>query len=100
MKFSWKAFLLAPLPMPLVFSLVLVGSTESRSPVLGVLVLFAIGSFLAYCLTAALFLPCLYLASKCIALNFSRTSILGAALPSRSDNQYTLGGIEEAASAP
>jgi hypothetical protein len=43
-------------------------------------VLFAFGSFFAYCLTAAFFLPCLYLASKCIALNFSRTSILGAAL--------------------
>jgi hypothetical protein len=80
MKFTWKGLVLAPLLVPFVFSLVLTSSTESRSPVLGILLLFAIGSFFSYCTTIFLFLPCLYLVSKFTTLTALLTCVLGAAL--------------------
>ena len=80
MKFSLKGLILAPLPVPFVFSLVLIGSTESRNPVLGVLLLFAIGSLLAYCATVFLFLPCLYFLSRIAKPTIYLTCGLGALL--------------------
>ncbi len=82
MKFTWKGYLLAPLLVPFVFAVLLISSGGSRSPVLGLLVVFAIGSVFSYCVTAFLFLPCLYLLSRFAALTVYLTCIAGALLGS------------------
>jgi hypothetical protein len=80
MKFTWEGLLLAPLPVPFIYGVLFVLSTESRSPLLGILVLFALGSIVSYGATAFLFLPCLYLASKFTALTARVTCAVGATL--------------------
>ena len=68
MKFSWSAFILAPLAVPALYSAVLTSSTVSKSPFLGFLFIFALGSVFSYCTTLFLFLPSLYLLSRFAAL--------------------------------
>lgn len=80
MTFSWKGFVLAPLLVPLLCSAVIVGSSESRNPILGFLVVFAIGSLISYCGTIFFFLPSLLLVSKFTSLSFGITSTMGAVL--------------------
>jgi len=80
MKFTWKGFVLAPLLVPIIFAVLLISSGGSRSPILGLLMVFAIGSVFSYCVTAFLFLPCLYLLSKFAALTVHLTCIVGAVL--------------------
>lgn len=80
----WRAAALAPLAMPVLYSVVFVCSNPGRQPVLAVLMLAAIGSVISYGSTAFLLLPCLVLVSR-----FARPSawvagivgtVLGAAL--------------------
>ena len=80
MKFTWAGLLLAPLPVPFIYGVLFVLSTESRSPLLGILVLFALGSIVSYGATVCLFLPCLYLVSRFTALTARVTGAVGAAL--------------------
>jgi hypothetical protein len=79
-KFGWKGFVLAPLAVPFVCSVLFVSATESRNPLLGILVLFAIGSVVSYGATAFLLLPCLYLVSKFTVLTVRLTCVFGALL--------------------
>ena len=55
-------------------------SFESKSPVLGFLVIFALGSIFSYGATILLLLPCLYLLSKLTMLKFHLVCLLGAVL--------------------
>jgi hypothetical protein len=80
MKFTWEAFVLAPLPVPLGYGVLFILAAGGRDPILGIVVFFAIGSVLSYAATAFLFLPCLYLASKVTAVTARVTCILGALL--------------------
>jgi hypothetical protein len=88
MKFTWEAFLLAPLPVPLIYAIAFVLATDGRSPFIGILVLFAIGSAVSYGATAMLLLPSLYLLSRFTVLTARLTSILGAVLGAASALAY------------
>ena len=62
MRFSWKALLLAPLPVPLVYSLAFVIlSPMSKHPIPGFLFCFVLGSIFSFGTTLFLFLPCVFL---------------------------------------
>jgi hypothetical protein len=80
MKFSWKALILAPLPIPLVFSALFEISTPGRSPILSFAFLFALGSVLSYGITIFLFLPGLFLLSRLTSLTVRLTALVGAVL--------------------
>jgi hypothetical protein len=80
MKFNWKSFLLAPLLVPLLYSLALISFTDSRNPLLGMFVLFVVGSVVSYGVALLLFLPCLHLLSKFTALTLRLTSAVGVML--------------------
>ena len=79
MKFSWKALLLAPLPIPLVIS-VWCASHPGRHPIYGFLFFFVIGCVLSYGTTIFLFLPCLFLVSKLTPLTVRLTGLVGTVL--------------------
>jgi len=80
MKFSWKALILAPLPIPLVFSALFEISTPGRSPIFSFLFFFVLGSVLSYGVTIFLFLPCLFLVSRLTSLTASLTGLIGTVL--------------------
>src|SRR5262245_44315731 len=79
MRFSWKAFIVAPLVFPLFFSVALF-TPESKSPVLGFFVFFALCAIPSYAITAFLFLPALYVVSRFAALRSYVVGLLGAVL--------------------
>jgi hypothetical protein len=78
LKFSWRALILAPLLVPLVLSLGLAIAMPGRSPFLGFLFFFVLGSVFAYGVAIFLFLPGLYLVSRFWPLTVVSTSALGA----------------------
>ena len=80
MKFSWKALILAPLPIPLVFSALFEISTPGRSPIFSFLFFFVLGSVLSYGITIFLFLPCLFLVSRLTSLTVRLTGLVGTVL--------------------
>jgi RsiW-degrading membrane proteinase PrsW (M82 family) len=81
MKFSWKALILAPLPVPLVYSVAFVIlSPMSKHPISGFLFCFILGSVFSYGTTLFLFLPCLFLISRLTPLTARLTCLLGALL--------------------
>jgi hypothetical protein len=80
MKFSWTALILAPLPVPFVYTVAFVCSNSSRSPILQFLFFFVLGSVFSYCTTIFLFLPCLFLVSRLTPLTARLTCILGTVL--------------------
>jgi hypothetical protein len=80
MRFSWKALILAPLPIPLLFSALFEMSTPGRKPILSLLFFFALGSVLSYSITIFLFLPCLFLVSKLTPLTIRSTGLVGAVI--------------------
>ncbi len=61
--FSWKGLVLAPLPVPLIFSALFEISIPDRSPILSFLFFFAMSSVLSYG-TIFFLLPCLSLVSR------------------------------------
>jgi hypothetical protein len=64
MKFSWKALLLAPLPIPLIYGAVFEISAPGKNPFGGFLILSALSIVLSYGITLFLFLPCLFTVSR------------------------------------
>ena len=80
MKIDRKALLLAPLPFPALCSLLFVATTSGGNPLMGFLILFAIGAAIAYLATLGLLLPALALATRLTAMNAAKAAILGDAL--------------------
>jgi len=81
MKFSWKALILAPLPIPLVISVWFATSGLGRGPNLSAfLFFFVIGCVLSYGTTIFLFLPSLFVVSKLTPLTIRLTGLVGTAL--------------------
>ena len=80
MKFSWKALLLAPLPIPLIYGAVFEISAPGKNPFSGFLILSALGSVLSYGITLFLFLPCLFTVSRFTPLTAKFSGLLGTAL--------------------
>ena len=63
MRFSWPALILAPLAVPVLFSVAFVSSSPGSAPLLGFLILLVPSSFISYGTTIFLFLPCLLVLS-------------------------------------
>lgn len=80
MKIDWKALLLAPLPFPALCSLLFVATTSGGDPLMGFLILFAIGAAIAYAATVGLLLPALFVTTRFMAMNTTRAAMLGALL--------------------
>lgn len=81
MRFSWKALILAPLPVPLVYSVAFVIlSPMSKHPISGFLFCFVLGSVFSYGTTLFLFLPCLFLLSRLTPLTARLTCLMGTLL--------------------
>jgi hypothetical protein len=80
MNFSWKALILAPLPIPLIFGALFAISFPGRNPFASFLFFSALGSVLSYGTTMFLFLPCLFMVSTFTPLTASLTGVLGTAL--------------------
>lgn len=80
MKLSWRGLILAPLPIPLVFSVLFEISTPGRSPILSFLFFFVLGCVLSYGITIFIFLPCLFLVSKLTLLTALLTSLVGTVI--------------------
>jgi hypothetical protein len=78
MDFSWKALILAPLALPLLFTALLTFSSPGKNPVTGFLFLLALGSLLSYGITIFLFLPALFVVSKFRPLTAKLTPLIGA----------------------
>ena len=72
--------ILAPLPIPLVFSALFEISTPGKSPILSFVFFFALGSVLSYGITIFLFLPCLFLVSRLTSLTVRLTGLVGTVL--------------------
>ena len=63
MRFSWPALILAPLAVPVLFSVAFVSASPESVPLLGFLILLVPSSFISYGTTIFLFLPCLLVLS-------------------------------------
>jgi len=63
MRFSWTALILAPLLVPMMFSLAMLSPSGASNPVLGFLITMLLGGIVSYIATILLFLPSLYLLS-------------------------------------
>ena len=84
MRFSWTGLILAPLLVPLMFSLVgaamMSSPEEGGNPVLGFLILLILGCVVSYGTTIFLFLPCLFLLSLWRPVTAFRACLLGLLL--------------------
>jgi len=80
MNFSWKALILAPLPIPLILAALLSFSSPGRNPFAGFLFFFTLGSVVSYGTTIFFFLPCLFIVSRFTQLTASLTGLLGTVL--------------------
>ena len=79
MRFSWKAIILAPLPVPLIASLVL-AMAPSQSRFQAFLFFFALGCVFSYGVSLALFLPSLFVLSRFTRLTAWLTGLVGMLL--------------------
>ena len=80
MRFSWTALIVAPLLVPLLFSLAMVGFSESGNPLLMFLILMVPGCVISYGTTIFLLLPALYLVSRWRPLTGLNVCLLGLVL--------------------
>jgi hypothetical protein len=84
MRFSWTGLILAPLPVPLIFSVIgapMMGPPqEGGIPLLVFLILLIAGCVVSYGTTVFLFLPCLFLLSLWTPVTAFRTCLLGLLL--------------------
>jgi hypothetical protein len=83
MKFSWKALLLAPLAVPVLYGVVLealVPGAPGRSPLFAFLFLVAVGSMASYGATVFLLLPALFALSRFRPLTATLTGLVGLVL--------------------
>lgn len=79
-RFSWSGLLLAPLLVPLLASAALQASFGGARPVLSFLVLLVPGCVISYGTTIFLFLPCLFVLSRCRQLTGLSVCLLGLGL--------------------
>ena len=81
MRFSWKALILAPLPMPLVLSAVMAPLMQGEGPVvLPFLILLIPACLISYAATTFLFLPALFVLSLLRPATGWMVSLLGFVL--------------------
>jgi len=80
MRFSWTGVILAPLLVPLLFSVVMPGLLGTNSPGLGFLFLLIPGCVVSYGTMVFLFLPALFLLSLWRELSGIRVCLLGLML--------------------
>jgi hypothetical protein len=79
MRFSWKAALLAPLPVPLIASLVL-AMASSQNRFSSFLFFLTLGCVFSYGVSLVLFLPCLFALSRFTRLTAWLTALVGMVL--------------------
>jgi hypothetical protein len=79
MRFSWTGVILAPLPLPVMFSAAF-GSLQGNHSALASLILLVPSCIVSYGTTIFLFLPCLYLLSLWRPLTSFKVCLLGLAL--------------------
>ena len=80
MRFSWTALILAPLLVPVVFSVVTLSLMQGGSSLLLFLVLMVPSCFVSYATTIFLFLPSLYLLSAWRPMTAFKVCMLGLVL--------------------
>ena len=80
MRFSWPALILAPLAVPVLFSVAFVSASPESVPLLGFLILLVPSSFISYGTTIFLFLPCLFLLSLWRPLTSFNVCLVGLLL--------------------
>jgi hypothetical protein len=84
MRFSWSGLILAPLLVPVMFSMIsapmLSSPQEGGNPVLGFLILLVPTCVVSYGTTIFLFLPCLFLLSLWKPVTAFRACLLGLLL--------------------
>jgi hypothetical protein len=80
MRFSWTSLLLAPLLVPLVFSVVFLSLSGSSNPVISFLILMIPSCIVSYGTTMFLFLPALFLLSLLRPLTALNVCLLGLVL--------------------
>jgi hypothetical protein len=80
MRFSWTGLLLAPLVVPALFSLVLMNFSSIGAAILSFLVTTVLGCIISYGTTIFLFLPGLFLVSRCRPMTGFSVCVLGAVL--------------------
>jgi len=80
MQFSWRGLILAPLPIPALFSALMAVASDNNSPVLAFLFVMVLGSIIAYGSTIFLLLPSMYLLSLCRPLSCLNVCALGLVL--------------------
>ena len=78
--FSRRALALAPLPMTFVLSVFFEMTTPGHHPVIAIAVFFLLGSLLAWCVTAVLLLPSLFVLSRLTRITILRSGLLGLVL--------------------
>jgi hypothetical protein len=79
-RFSWKALVLSPLVVPLVYSTALVAVAPGKDPLLSFLVWFGLGSIFSLAVSILLLLPALFLMSRFTPLTARATAVVGAVL--------------------
>jgi hypothetical protein len=80
MRFSWKALIIAPLAIPIIYSVLVEMASPGKSPIFGILFFTALGSVVSYGATVFLFLPSLFVVSRFTPLTGRLTCLLGAVL--------------------
>ena len=84
MRFGWTGLILAPLLVPVMFSMIaapmLSSAQEGGNPVLGFLILLILGCVVSYGTTIFLFLPCLFLLSLWRPVTAFKACLLGLLL--------------------
>ena len=85
MRFSWKGLLLAPLLIPALFSagfigLESLGSSPNHHPLFGFLVLMVPACIVSYGTMISVFLPVLFVASRCWRMSWGSVWLMGAVL--------------------
>ena len=79
-RFSWTGLILAPLPIPFIFSALLEISAPGQSPILSFLFFFVVGGVVSYGATLFLLLPSLILISRLTPLTAHLTGLVGTVL--------------------
>jgi hypothetical protein len=80
MRFSWTGLILAPLLVPVIFSVAVLGFLHGNIPLLMFLILMVLSCFVSYGATIFLFLPSLYLLSAWRPMSAYKVCLLGLVL--------------------
>ena len=80
MRFSWTGLLLAPLVVPALFSVALMSFSSVGHAVLSFLIALILGAIISYGTTVLLFLPSLFVVSRCRPMTGLSVCVLGMVL--------------------